>query len=398
MKVEKADGEDVMAFLPKNVSKILPSGPDNEDIGTADPDSRQYKVLRDDAMTSFANLMFSIKEKFGERASDAREIVARMARMLDEYKGDASLAVQQDDEQAGVLLHPMYPAAEAPGRKAGSDFTMLCIFRATRKSEPNLQRTLHQFAGGREMKIAQHPTEAVEDLVRVLEANAQKFESALSSDPQWRAWFQQWAKQCGKGSIPDPSLGFTQSYVSASDFAPAGASSDKKHTSATCNLCGKPGAEHRCGRCGQIFYCSKACQAADWEAHKPACKRVGKKLEGGDVVTADVTIAPPGMEGMFYSTMDLNAPVAKGYSGKSAFEPPKLGEMPVSRNDGSTCVIKIQVFFPQTTVLILLLAPAHQFLHSSTTHHPLACISLPASLFVLFFVLPTSPRLTRGSG
>ena len=71
-----------------------------------------------------------------------------------------------------------------------------------------------------------------------------------------------------------------------------------------------------------------------------------RKLEGGDVVTADVTIAPPGMEGMFYSTMDLNAPVAKGYSGKSAFEPPKLGEMPVSRNDGSTCVIKIQVFFP----------------------------------------------------
>lgn len=28
----------------------------------------------------------------------------------------------------------------------------------------------------------------------------------------------------------------------------------------------------RCGRCRLVFYCSRACQLADWKAHKAGCK------------------------------------------------------------------------------------------------------------------------------
>jgi hypothetical protein len=139
----------VLALKPQNVAKISPT----ECSASA---ARELQVLdKGDAMNSFANVLHSIKEKFGERASDAREIVVGMAGLLDKHKGHASLAVQQDDEQGGVLLHPMQPAAEAPGRNAASDYTMLVIYRSTKRSEPNLQLILEQFAGDRELKIAQ---------------------------------------------------------------------------------------------------------------------------------------------------------------------------------------------------------------------------------------------------
>jgi hypothetical protein len=90
----------------------------------------------------------------------------------------------------------------------------------------------------------------------VLDANAQKLEAALSSDPAWRTWFMQWAqksKSSAQGcSVPDPSLGFTQSYVSASDFASAGPSNENKRTRASCGHCGKGNAKNRCGKCGQV--------------------------------------------------------------------------------------------------------------------------------------------------
>ena len=134
VKVKKRGGdEEVMAFKPENIAKVSRSeGDASADEG---PGPRELRVLdKGDAMNSFANVLYSIKEKFGERASDAREIVVRMARPLDEHKGHASLAVQQDDELAGVLLHPMPHAAEAPGsgRRTAEDLRRRSATRAPR--------------------------------------------------------------------------------------------------------------------------------------------------------------------------------------------------------------------------------------------------------------------------
>ena len=38
-----------------------------------------------------------------------------------------------------------------------------------------------------------------------------------------------------------------------------------------CALCHKPNATKRCGRCRAVVYCSRACQASHWRAHKLTC-------------------------------------------------------------------------------------------------------------------------------
>ena len=38
-----------------------------------------------------------------------------------------------------------------------------------------------------------------------------------------------------------------------------------------CALCHKPAATKRCGRCRAVVYCSRACQASHWRAHKLTC-------------------------------------------------------------------------------------------------------------------------------
>lgn len=41
----------------------------------------------------------------------------------------------------------------------------------------------------------------------------------------------------------------------------------------TCASCGKEDAKNKCARCKQVWYCSEACQRADWKAgHKVSCK------------------------------------------------------------------------------------------------------------------------------
>lgn len=38
-----------------------------------------------------------------------------------------------------------------------------------------------------------------------------------------------------------------------------------------CAACHKPNATKRCGKCRAVFYCSRACQATHWRAHKLTC-------------------------------------------------------------------------------------------------------------------------------
>ena len=158
--------------------------------GPAAEGAQELKCFSDDAHRAFATSMFSPKEKDGERPADAREIVVRMAETLDKHQGQGGVAVQQADGQAGVLLRPMFPAAEAPGSKGGcDDLIMLCIYRPATRADPELERTLGTMtARGVKPDICEYPTAEVQRLVRVLDANADKFEFSMRDSAEWREW------------------------------------------------------------------------------------------------------------------------------------------------------------------------------------------------------------------
>lgn len=81
------------------------------------------------------------------------------------------------------------------------------------------------------------------------------------------------------------------------------------------------------------------------------CKSASEKLEQGDMVTVDVTVAPPGMEGMSSYTMNLNAPLAR--SGNAASSSKIAGQTSTSRADGEVSIVKIQVAErPNTPMLV----------------------------------------------
>ena len=329
VKVEKASGETVvMGFKPDNITVHTQTSPLEAEDAIADEagtTKKEMTVLKGNAKAAFANQLFSLKEKFGDRTPDAREIVVLMADTLDTGGGHVSMAVQQDDQTAGVLLRPMYPAAEAPGSKDGKELIILCIYRATMKSERNLQRTIQAFVGNtHDPKISQYPAEEVKRLLSVLDANAKKFESNMRSSEVWRKWFLKWADKVaadGQLTLPralptvDNANGFVQSFVTTSDFAKV---ASECRSRGTCGHCGKTAAKQRCDRCGLVFYCSRECQKSAWPEHKLVCKSASDKLEHGDIVTADVTIPPPGMAGMMFKSLNLNAPVSKISSGSSS--------------------------------------------------------------------------------
>lgn len=73
------------------------------------------------------------------------------------------------------------------------------------------------------------------------------------------------------------------------------------------------------------------------------CQSTSKKLEGGDIVVADVTILAPGFAGMQFMDLNLNAPVAQATRDKSSTGGPMLMDAPVPKGDGAMSVIKIQV-------------------------------------------------------
>jgi zinc finger MYND domain-containing protein 10 len=62
----------------------------------------------------------------------------------------------------------------------------------------------------------------------------------------------------------------------------AGVFSDQKFEELSekpqCGKCGKP-ATKRCSRCKNEWYCSRACQVADWTRHKPSCDTVFDDLK-----------------------------------------------------------------------------------------------------------------------
>jgi hypothetical protein len=78
----------------------------------------------------------------------------------------------------------------------------------------------------------------------------------------------------------------------------------KQDRSRVCNKCQKvyrkgSGAEKfkRCSRCGEIYYCSRKCQVADWPEHKKTCVDVSK-----GIVLQNPDDAPPSVSSLFPET------------------------------------------------------------------------------------------------
>lgn len=50
-------------------------------------------------------------------------------------------------------------------------------------------------------------------------------------------------------------------------------SRSKKTVSNLCAVCSKPNCTQYCSNCKKVYYCSLACQKADWKTHKTCCKK-----------------------------------------------------------------------------------------------------------------------------
>ena len=56
------------------------------------------------------------------------------------------------------------------------------------------------------------------------------------------------------------------------------------YTDNSCGNCGGKGAQKKCSRCGDIWYCNRDCQVAHWKVHKKDCKKQEKiKLDPPDL-------------------------------------------------------------------------------------------------------------------
>ena len=81
------------------------------------------------------------------------------------------------------------------------------------------------------------------------------------------------------------------------------------------------------------------------------CKSASDKLEQGQIVTADVTVAPPGTQGMFIKNINLNTPLSK--SGNAAASSKIAGQTTMSRADGEVSIVKVQVAsHPDTPMMV----------------------------------------------
>ena len=72
-----------------------------------------------------------------------------------------------------------------------------------------------------------------------------------------------------------------------------------------CGLCGKACKELKCGRCGQVYYCDKACQRSHWKRHKPECAQrqravdnLSTVMEGRSMTSAEKRVGQLTTAGM----------------------------------------------------------------------------------------------------
>ena len=59
-----------------------------------------------------------------------------------------------------------------------------------------------------------------------------------------------------------------------------------------CALCGKGGAQSKCGDCREVSYCSRDCQKAHWKTHKLECTKACVIVHRGKIIDVATTEGP----------------------------------------------------------------------------------------------------------
>ena len=59
-----------------------------------------------------------------------------------------------------------------------------------------------------------------------------------------------------------------------------------------CALCGKGGAQSKCGDCREVSYCSRDCQKAHWKTHKSVCTQACVIVHRGKIIDVATTEGP----------------------------------------------------------------------------------------------------------
>ena len=59
-----------------------------------------------------------------------------------------------------------------------------------------------------------------------------------------------------------------------------------------CALCGKGGAQSKCGDCREVSYCSRDCQKAHWKTHKSVCTQACVIVHHGNILDVATTKGP----------------------------------------------------------------------------------------------------------
>ena len=59
-----------------------------------------------------------------------------------------------------------------------------------------------------------------------------------------------------------------------------------------CALCGKGGAQSKCGDCRQVSYCSRDCQKAHWKTHKSVCTKACVIVHRGKIIDVATLSGP----------------------------------------------------------------------------------------------------------
>ena len=77
--------------------------------------------------------------------------------------------------------------------------------------------------------------------------------------------------------------------------------------STSCAQCSTPGPKlSSCSKCKLAYYCSPACQKANWKVHKPQCRTQGDIREG-DVVRLLGQVARPELNGQYVLVLSRDA-------------------------------------------------------------------------------------------
>ncbi len=220
----------------------------------------------------------------------------------------ATFDPRADANSRDFLSHPTTALMRSPTSPPGRDFADILVFN---KSATSLERlcpacftryralpeAAAQAAGALELERLQSGICSAACWQRLNAGNGFSLEAGGAGDE----WFGQSGTsvidlQTGTGIVTRADGGI----VTTDSLLVGGASSSvlasgevRNYTAAggvgapACDVCGSA-ADTICGACRSRRYCGRACQRADWRAHKPACGRVRRAIDAAAEFHAEV--------------------------------------------------------------------------------------------------------------